>query len=91
LARAEGTALGISAEAAYVHEHGLLGPGDALVLYTDGLVEVPGADIDVGIDRLLGQAERLVPKGFRRGARRLMDSLAVGHDDDRAIVLLWRD
>jgi hypothetical protein len=91
LARAEGTALGISAEAAYVHEHGVLGPGDALVLYTDGLVEVPGADIEVGIDRLLGQAERLVPKGFRRGAKRLMDSLAVGHDDDRAIVLLWRD
>jgi hypothetical protein len=90
LTKAEGTALGVSAEASYVHEHGILGPGDALVLYTDGLVETPGADIDVGIDRLLGQAEHLVPRGFRRGAKRLLDSLSVGHDDDRAIVLLWR-
>jgi hypothetical protein len=90
LTRAEGTALGISPDASYVHEHGVLGPGDALVLYTDGLVEVPGADIDVGIDRLLGQAEHLVTKGFRRGAKRLADSLALGHDDDRAIALLWR-
>jgi hypothetical protein len=90
LTSATGTALGITAEADYVHEHGVLAVGDALVLYTDGLVEVPGADIDVGIDRLLGQAEHLVTRGFHRGAKRLLDSLAAGHDDDRAIVLLWR-
>ncbi|MEU5809258.1 SpoIIE family protein phosphatase [Streptomyces sp. NPDC047718] len=27
-------------------------PGSLLALYTDGLVEEPGADIEVGIDRL---------------------------------------
>ncbi|HTY72277.1 MAG TPA: PP2C family protein-serine/threonine phosphatase [Actinomycetes bacterium] len=90
LTEAQGTALGIDPDATYVHERGTLGPGDALLLYTDGLVETPGADIEVGIDRLLGQAEHLVPRGFRRGARRLLDSVSVGHDDDRAIVLLWR-
>lgn len=29
-----------------------LPPGSVLALYTDGLVEEPGTDIDVGIDRL---------------------------------------
>ena len=32
-------------------EEGVLRRGDALVLYTDGLVEAPGRDIDAGIDK----------------------------------------
>ena len=51
-----------------VPERGNLRPGDALMLYTDGLVEVPGRDIDAGIDRLLGEADRLVTTGFSEGA-----------------------
>ena len=69
---------------------GNLGHGDALLLYTDGLVERPGRDITVGIDRLLGEAERLVPRGFRRGARRLLDALRAGEGDDRAVIMIWR-
>jgi len=87
---AEGTALGVRPDAAYPLATGRLGHGDALLLYTDGLVERPGQDIDVGIDRLLGQAERLVPQGFRRGARRLVDAVWSGEVDDRALVLVWR-
>ena len=37
------------------------------MLYTDGLVEVPGRDIDAGIDRLLGEADRLIASGFGAG------------------------
>lgn len=86
-----GTALGVVEDAAYPLEHGVLGSGDALLLYTDGLVEKPGRDISVGIDKLLGEAERLVPRGFsRRGARRLVDAVRTGEGDDRALVLLWR-
>lgn len=33
--------------------------GDTLVLYTDGLVEVPGEDITLGLDRLLDRAAAL--------------------------------
>lgn len=85
-----GTALGVVEEVEYPLERGVLGPGDALLLYTDGLVEKPGRDISVGIDKLLGEAERLVPRGFRRGARRLVDAVRTGEGDDRALVLLWR-
>ena len=60
--------------------------GDALLLYTDGLVETPQRDIALGIDRLLGQAERLLRGGFDGGAARLVDPLE-STDDDRALVL----
>ena len=43
--------------------------GAALMLYTDGLVEAPGRDIDAGTDRLLGKAERMLSGGFHAGAR----------------------
>ena len=73
-------------------EHGLLRQGDALMLYTDGLVEVPGRDIDVGIDRLLGEADRVVTAGFSGGAARMMQALqeGAGATDDRGLVLIWR-
>jgi hypothetical protein len=90
LVEAGGTALGVDPDATYEPRRGRLGHGDALLLYTDGLVERPGRDINVGIDRLLGEAERLVPRGFRRGARRLLDALRTGENDDRAVVMLWR-
>jgi hypothetical protein len=63
-----------------------------LMLYTDGLVEVPGRDIDVGIDRLLGEADQLVTSGFSGGATRLMRAMQVGSGatDDRGLVLIWR-
>src|ERR1022692_1786898 len=59
LTQARGIVLGVVPDLRDVAEHGTLRPGDALMLYTDGLVEVPGRDIDVGIDRLLGEADRL--------------------------------
>jgi serine phosphatase RsbU (regulator of sigma subunit) len=90
LLEAAGTALGIDPAAKYELCRSKLGHGDALLLYTDGLVERPGQDITVGIDKLLGEAERLVPRGFRRGARRLIDALRAGESDDRALIMIWR-
>ena len=87
----EGPLLGIFPDAKFVSERGRLDRGDALLLFTDGLIEKPGQDIAVGIDKLLGEAERLVTKGFRHGARKLIDRVAAAHNDDRAVVLIWRD
>lgn len=87
----EGPLLGIFADAKFVSERGRLHRGDALLMFTDGLIEKPGQDISVGIDRLLGEAERLVTRGFRHGARKLIDRVAAAHNDDRAVVLIWRE
>ncbi len=86
----EGMALGLVPEVTYVAEHGHLNQGDALLLYTDGLVEVPGRELSVGIDKLLGEAERLVPRGFEGGGTQLVERVAGNSTDDRGLVLIWR-
>jgi hypothetical protein len=92
LTRARGIVLGVVPDLRAGSEQGLLRQGDALMLYTDGLVEVPGRDIDVGIDRLFGEADQLVTSGFSGGATRLMRAMQVGSGatDDRGLVLIWR-
>jgi Stage II sporulation protein E (SpoIIE) len=93
LTQARGIVLGVVADLRLQPEQGTLRPGDALMLYTDGLVEAPGRDIDDGTDRLLGEAERLVTSGFRAGAADLVRVMAAGADgsDDCALALIWRD
>ena len=74
-------------------ERGVLQRGDALMLYTDGLVEAPGRDIDAGTDRLLGEAERTLSAGFAGGGPgRMVGNLqgAGSGSDDCALVLIWR-
>jgi Stage II sporulation protein E (SpoIIE) len=95
LTRAHGIVLGVVPDlrgAATEIERGVLQRGDALMLYTDGLVEAPGSDIDAGTDRLLGEAERTLTNGFRAGAPALVANLerGSGGSDDRALVLIWR-
>jgi serine phosphatase RsbU (regulator of sigma subunit) len=85
-----GTVLGVTGDPEFGDEAGELRPYDALLLYTDGIVEVPGRELAVGIDRLVGEAERLIPRGFDGGAERLVDSVAPHALDDRALVLFWR-
>ncbi|GLW10846.1 hypothetical protein Misp01_59740 [Microtetraspora sp. NBRC 13810] len=89
---AKGVVLGVVPDLHCETDSGVLRRGDALLLYTDGLIEQPGRDIDAGLDRLLGEAEQLVPsgQGFRDGARTLVNSMSSGHNDDCALVLIWR-
>jgi hypothetical protein len=92
LTSARGIVLGVVSDLRSRPERGTLRPGDALLLYTDGLVEVPGRDIDAGIDRLLGEADRLVTTGFGAGADNLVQTLLAGrsNSDDCALALIWR-
>jgi len=85
-----GTVLGLDPEAKFDVTEGHLARYDALLFYTDGLVEVPGRDLALGIDRLLGAAEGLIPRGFSGGAELLVDTVAPHSMDDRAVVLIWR-
>jgi Stage II sporulation protein E (SpoIIE) len=95
LTRARGIVLGVLPDlhgAASESERGVLQRGDALMLYTDGLVEAPGRDIDAGTDQLLGEAERMLASGFKTGAPALVAAMQreIGGSDDCALVLLWR-
>jgi hypothetical protein len=92
LTEARGIVLGVVPDLRSRPERGTLRPGDALMLYTDGLVEVPGRDIDAGIDRLLGEADHLIATGFGAGAARLVQTMQNSgkHSDDCALALIWR-
>jgi len=85
----EGPVLGLIESPEFVECTGRLAAGDALMLYTDGLVETPQRDISLGLDKLLGEAERLVAHGFEQGASRLIDRVESANDD-RALLLLHR-
>ena len=87
---AEGPLLGILDDAEFPATEGCLDRGDALLLFTDGLVERPGRDLDEGLDRLLGAAETRLTTGFTGGADRLINEVAPNVKDDRALVVVWR-
>jgi serine phosphatase RsbU (regulator of sigma subunit) len=90
LADVEGTVLGLEPKPSYVAERGVMRSGDAVLLYTDGVVETPGRDLALGIDKLLGEAERLISRGFGGGARWLIEKASPSRSDDRAVVLIHR-
>ncbi|MCW2791310.1 MAG: Stage sporulation family protein [Nocardioides sp.] len=85
----EGPILGLIPDAPFPCVRGVLRSGDALLLYTDGMVETPTRDIGLGIDRMLGQAERLLRGEFDGGAARLVDALG-SRNDDRALLVVHR-
>jgi hypothetical protein len=85
----EGPILGLMEDAVFRVAKGRLVHHDALLLYTDGMVEEPRVDIELGIDRMLGEAEHLLRGSFEGAARRLVDALG-SRDDDRAMVVISR-
>lgn len=87
-----GPALGLIEDVDFPAHHGVLGHGQAIVLYTDGLVEVPGEDLAEGIDALVAQASAAGTPGWGDGAAsRVVDAVRAAESDDRALVLVWRD
>ena len=86
-----GPALGLLPGASYPSSRTVLQRGDALLVYTDGIIESRVRDLDDGIDWMLGQAEARVSQGFSGLAKRLVAGGRAGVEDDRAAVLLWRD
>ena len=85
-----GPLLGVIEEARYPRESGTIRRGDALVLYSDGVIEARDKALVDGIDRMLGRAESFIRTGFEGLAQRLCDQAAAGLGDDRAVVTIWR-
>ena len=85
----EGTVLGLVEDADFPVVSGRMRRGDALLLYTDGLVETRGLDISLGIDRMLGQADRVLRGDFENGTGRLIEALGAP-DDDCGLLMIHR-
>ncbi|WP_374457612.1 PP2C family protein-serine/threonine phosphatase [Nocardioides sp.] len=87
---ARGMALGVIAEADFTPSRGRLQPGEALMFYTDGVVETSDRDLDDGIDWLRDQALQAVDaRGFNGMPKRVLKKVPRG-DDDRALLVLER-
>jgi hypothetical protein len=87
---ARGMALGVIDEAEFTPSKGRLRPGEALMFYTDGVIESADRDLDEGIDWLRGQALRAVDaRGFTGMPKRVLKKVPRG-DDDRALLVLER-
>ncbi|MFB7462053.1 SpoIIE family protein phosphatase [Streptomyces sp. NPDC056224] len=89
---AGGLVLGIDPEATYPVTGLRLAVGSVLALYTDGLVEKPGIDIDVGVERLRAALAATGPGPLTETADRLIGEAGGSDDrpDDIALLLAAR-
>ena len=83
----EGPLLGLLEHPEFRAVTGQLKLGDALFLYSDGMVETRRRDIGLGIDKLVGHAERMVGRGFKGAARQLVEEIGGAHDDAALVVV----
>ena len=84
-----GPVLGVLEDADYDAVHGQLLHGDVMMLYTDGVVETRNQDFTIGIDKMIGQAQRLMSEGWHNSAEKLIERLDEP-GDDRAIFFVNR-
>jgi PAS domain S-box-containing protein len=84
-----GTVLGVEGRRPYTEGTLPIAPGSCLVLFTDGLVERRGEDLDAGLQRLVTAADRLASLDPERLASALLRDLLADTDqpDDVALVL----
>ncbi|MFD3585254.1 SpoIIE family protein phosphatase [Streptomyces sp. NPDC058683] len=83
LDRPDGMLLGASTDPVYESAEFRLKPGDRLLLYTDGLVERPGEDIDMGLTRLAEAVRTLEPGSLEA----LLAAMLEGERRDDVCVL----
>jgi hypothetical protein len=85
---ARGTALGVVPDPELHASEGRLGEGEALMFYTDGVIETRGRDLDAGLAWLQDVAGTAVrANGFAGVARAVLRTVPRG-DDDRAVLVL---
>ena len=86
---ARGLALGVVPQLELEASTGVLGPDQALLFYTDGVVETRSNDIEDGIRWLQDTAAAAFATGRSGAAARIVRQISRG-DDDRAVLVLSR-
>ena len=87
--QSDGPVLGLIEGAEFESVRGVMRPGDAMVMYTDGLVETAKREIELGIDRLIAEVEKALHTSTQSRVDRLVERLGT-KDDDRAMLLVHR-
>jgi len=88
--QARGTLLGVLGGLEFAPATGRLSPGDAMIFYTDGVVENREQTLDHGIDKLSALIEQRLEEGTPTDlADRIVDSGDPA--DDRTVVVLWNN
>lgn len=85
-----GPVLGIMQGVSFARTQGTLSIGDALMIYSDGIIESRGHDLTEGTDRMLGAASEAM---IRRGgsvADAVVSQARSGEADDRAVFVIVR-
>ncbi|MCQ1581615.1 SpoIIE family protein phosphatase [Streptomyces parvus] len=87
-----GIVLGVDGDAAYPVTEMRLEPGAMLALFTDGLIERPGTDIDEGIERLRATVEHIGAVPLAETADQVIGEARAATDrpDDIALLLAAR-
>lgn len=86
LPQPRGCLLGASYESVYGQSAIDLLPGDHLLFYTDGLVEVPGEGITTGLDRLADASLRLLRERRHDMLARNLAAMRPGNRDDICVL-----
>jgi serine phosphatase RsbU (regulator of sigma subunit) len=86
LARPVDVLLGVACHAPRGDHELTLGPGDTVLLYTDGLVEHRGTDLDAGTAWLVGELTALAGAPLEELCDRLLADAPGDPDDDVALL-----
>lgn len=90
LVGSRGPALGIVEGARYPQIAGTLRRGDAIILFSDGIVEARDRSLTQGLDAMVGKAEKSSVGGFAGLALTLCENAPCREDDDRSAFVIWR-
>lgn len=86
-----GPVLGLTGGRRYPCARGTIAPGEALMLYTDGLIEERDSHVDDSIARLMTALDAHACGRFSGVAQGACSQAPAGHCDDRGAVVIWRD
>lgn len=85
-----GPVLGIMQGVDFARTRGTLSMGDALMIYSDGIIESRGHDLTEGTDRMLGAASEAMIRRGNSVADAVVSQARSGEADDRAVFVIVR-